>query len=130
MSAFDDANDLIRHAESAFADIRPAYDASLHAKAVTGTLRVQNKNFVENLRSAVDFAARGLFHLYGTSPKANPKIYFPYTPGILSRRALPAGRLARLGATPDLHHGLLTSAWSRRAMLRRPRRGSGRNVSR
>src|SRR2546426_12503148 len=26
--------------------------------------------------------------------------------GILSRRALPAGRLARLGATPDFHHGL------------------------
>src|SRR5712664_2339694 len=32
------------------------------------------------------------------------------TPGILGRRALPAGRLARLGATPDFHHGLLASA--------------------
>ena len=30
------------------------------------------------------------------------------TPGILGRRALPAGRLARLGATPDVHHGLVT----------------------
>src|SRR3989442_10535656 len=30
------------------------------------------------------------------------------TPGILSRRALPSGRLARLGATPDFHHGLLS----------------------
>ena len=29
------------------------------------------------------------------------------TGGILSRRALPARRLARLGATPDFHHGLL-----------------------
>src|SRR3989454_5385614 len=29
------------------------------------------------------------------------------TPGILGRRALPAGRLARLGATPDFHRGLL-----------------------
>jgi hypothetical protein len=28
-------------------------------------------------------------------------------PDILSRRALPPGRLAGLGATPDLHHGLL-----------------------
>jgi hypothetical protein len=28
------------------------------------------------------------------------------TPGILGRRALPAGRLARLGATPDFRHGL------------------------
>src|SRR3989449_1830165 len=30
------------------------------------------------------------------------------TPGILGRRALPAWRLARLGATPDFHHGLLS----------------------
>ena len=32
------------------------------------------------------------------------------TPGILGRRALPAGRPARLGATPDVHHGLLGRA--------------------
>src|SRR5436309_9743931 len=30
-----------------------------------------------------------------------------HAPGMLGRRALPAGRLARLGATPDFHHGLL-----------------------
>ena len=28
-------------------------------------------------------------------------------PDVLGRRALPAGRLASLGATPDLPHGLL-----------------------
>src|SRR5688572_19070569 len=32
------------------------------------------------------------------------------TAGILSRRALPAGRLARLGATPAFHHGPLDLA--------------------
>src|SRR5438034_6694907 len=32
----------------------------------------------------------------GVAPPSN-------TPGILGRRALPAGRLARLGATPDFH---------------------------
>jgi hypothetical protein len=31
------------------------------------------------------------------------------TPGILSRRALPSRRLARLGATLDFHHGLLAN---------------------
>jgi len=36
----------------------------------------------------------------GVAPPSN-------TPGILGRRALPAGRLARLGATPNFHHGLL-----------------------
>src|ERR1700730_16867312 len=30
-----------------------------------------------------------------------------HTPGILTRPALPAGRIAGLGATPDFHHGLL-----------------------
>jgi hypothetical protein len=28
-------------------------------------------------------------------------------PDILGRRALPAGRIPGLGATPDFHHGLL-----------------------
>lgn len=78
MGAFDDANELIRHAEGDLVKIREAYDASLHAQEVSGTLRVQIKNFVENLRSALDFAARGLFEKYGSSPKTNPKIYFPY----------------------------------------------------
>jgi hypothetical protein len=78
MSAFDDANELIKHAESDLAKIGKAYEASLHAKEVTGTLRVQIKNSVENLRSALDFCAHGLFDRYGSSPKTNPKIYFPY----------------------------------------------------
>jgi len=30
---------------------------------------------------------------------------------VLGRRALPAGRLTGLDATPDLHHGLLTDVW-------------------
>ena len=30
-------------------------------------------------------------------------------PDILARRALPAGRIAALGATPDFHHGLLAA---------------------
>jgi hypothetical protein len=34
----------------------------------------------------------------------------PDTAGTLSRRALPAGPLARRGATPDVHHGLLACA--------------------
>jgi outer membrane protein OmpA-like peptidoglycan-associated protein len=38
----------------------------------------------------------------GVAPPSN-------TAGILSRRAWPAGRLARLGATPDFRHGLLAS---------------------
>src|SRR6267154_1806761 len=40
----------------------------------------------------------------GVAPPSN-------TPGILGRRALPSGRLARLGATPDFHHGLLDTGY-------------------
>ena len=78
MSTFDDANELIRHAEGVFAKIREAYETSLHAKTVSAPLRVEIKNFVENLRSALDFAARGLFDRYGSAKRPNPKIYFPY----------------------------------------------------
>lgn len=78
MSAFDDAKELIRHAEGDLAKIRQAYEASLHAKAVSGSLLVQIKNFFENIRSALDFSAGGLFERYGSSKKADPKIYFPY----------------------------------------------------
>jgi len=40
---------------------------------------------------------------------ATPQI-FPIIPDILGRRASPSRRLARLGATPDFHHGLLAPA--------------------
>lgn len=73
MGVFDDATDLILHGEGDFAKIRQAYDASLHAKAVSGTLRVQIKNLVENLRSALDCAGRGLFDRYGSSSKRAPR---------------------------------------------------------
>jgi hypothetical protein len=42
---------------------------------------VQIKNLVENLRSALDLAGRGLFDRYGSSSKASPKIYFPWSMG-------------------------------------------------
>jgi hypothetical protein len=77
MASFDDAGELIQHAERHFPKIREAYEQSLRAKVVSATLRVEIKNFLENLRSALDFAARGLFERYGRSA-GKPKIYFPY----------------------------------------------------
>src|SRR6266446_1603280 len=59
----------------------------------------------------------------GVAPPSN-------TPGILSRRALPAGRLARLGATPDFHHGLLGARklFRRRAPRARRNRSESRSL--
>src|SRR6202023_4094446 len=42
-----------------------------------------------------------------------PPSNIPDIPDILGRHALPAGRLAVLGATPDFHHGLLDGALGR-----------------
>ncbi|MEO5630445.1 MAG: hypothetical protein ABIR69_00990 [Nitrospiraceae bacterium] len=49
---------------------------------------MQIKNLVENLRSALDLAGRGLFDRYGSSSKASPKIYFPWPMGRAAGAAL------------------------------------------
>ena len=51
--------------------------------------------------SPAAFGGRGILS-GGVAPRSN-------MPNILPRRALPASRLARLGATRDFHHGLLGS---------------------
>lgn len=113
MSAFDDATELINHAASDLATIREAYEASLHAKQVSGSLKVKIKNCVENVRSALDFSARGLFDKYGSSPKANPKIYFPYAGATQDREAfVKSGRIEAcipgIGASrPDVVQSLM-----------------------
>ena len=58
MSAFDDAKELIRHAEGDLAKIHQAYETSLHAKAVSGSLLVQIKNFFENQKKKRELRQR------------------------------------------------------------------------
>jgi hypothetical protein len=78
MTQFDDAEALLQHAEKQLGDIRDAYEASLQEKKIKPELLIEIKNFLENLRSSLDFSAHALFALYGSSPKSNPNIYFPY----------------------------------------------------
>jgi hypothetical protein len=78
MSYFDDANLLIQHARKHFAEIERAYSASLSEKAVKPTLLIEIKNFMENLRSSLDFTAHGIFQKYGISSSPSQKVYFPY----------------------------------------------------
>jgi hypothetical protein len=56
MAGFDDARDLIVHAATDLAKIRKDYEQALHAQNISASLRVDIKNFFENLRSALDFA--------------------------------------------------------------------------
>lgn len=78
MSQFDEARDLLGHAGEELAAIQNLYQKSLDEKSIKSVLLIAIKNFMENLRSALDFTARGLYYKYGAPTKATPRIYFPY----------------------------------------------------
>ena len=78
MSYFEDAHTLVNHCESKIGFLRTLHAQCLADQAIKPEFQVELKNFVENLRSALDYCARGLFDKYGKSRAANPKIYFPY----------------------------------------------------
>jgi len=78
MSYFNDAKELIKHAENQFDKIKKVYEQSLREKSIKSELLIDIKNLMENLRSALDFTAHGLFIKYGDQAISNPKIYFPY----------------------------------------------------
>ncbi|MDO9097175.1 MAG: hypothetical protein Q7U60_03535, partial [Candidatus Methanoperedens sp.] len=78
MSCFDDAKALVDHSKETFKRITEIYNQSLKEKEIKSTLLIEIKNFMENLRSALDYTAHGVFDKYGSSYKGDPKIYFPY----------------------------------------------------
>lgn len=78
MGHFEDAAELVNHAKQTLPKIKQAYDESLHEQTVKPVLLIEIKNLMENLRSALDFSAYGLFDVYGSSATSNPRIYFPY----------------------------------------------------
>ncbi|HEY1030787.1 MAG TPA: hypothetical protein VGD89_03385 [Flavipsychrobacter sp.] len=77
MKYFDEAKELLAHSENSLKAIENDYKKSLNDKNVNSTLLISIKNLMENLRSALDFVAHGLYEKYGNS-STNPKIYFPY----------------------------------------------------
>jgi hypothetical protein len=78
MSHFDDAKHLIEHCKPTLEKIKKYYSESLHDKTIKPTMLIEIKNFMENLRSALDFSANGLYDKYGDKTKKADKIYFPY----------------------------------------------------
>lgn len=77
MDYFRNAMELINHATDSFSKIKRAYGDSLHDKTIKPTLLIEIKNFMENLRSALDYSAHGLFDKYGNKTETQ-NIYFPY----------------------------------------------------
>jgi len=77
MGFVEDAKSLIEDCESKIELIRNEYDNSLKEKEIKPKLLIQIKNFMENLRSALDFTAHYLFDNYGDNT-SQQNIYFPY----------------------------------------------------
>jgi len=77
MSYFDDAKNLVGHAKTLFQKIKQTYDESLNEQKVNPSLLIDIKNLMENLRSALDFTAHGIFDKYGDKSYTG-NIYFPY----------------------------------------------------
>jgi len=78
MNHFDDARKLVQYAKDQLVEIEREYYSSLSENAVRTGLLINIKNFMENLRSSLDFTAHGLFQKYGFSASTKPNIYFPY----------------------------------------------------
>lgn len=73
-------NALLMKAEKQLNEIQEEYDKSLHAKNISNILKVDIKNYCENLRSVLDYLAHTTREIY--CPKANVKsrFYFPIFP--------------------------------------------------
>jgi hypothetical protein len=68
---------LIRKSREAYAELKKAYDASLHEKSIREDLKVDIKNVFENLRSCLDYLAHEIFDAFCKGAKKPDRLYFP-----------------------------------------------------
>jgi len=87
MARQSDITALIAKAEQQLQQIMKEYDAALHAQTIAAPLKVDIKNYCENLRSVLDYLAHSVREKY--CPKENPKdiFYFPITPDVSQYKA-------------------------------------------
>jgi len=78
MHSFSDALNLIDYSKAGFNLLKVEYTRSTEHKRITLGLPIKIKNFLENLRSALDFSAHNLYEKFGNPSKPPKIIYFPY----------------------------------------------------
>lgn len=76
--SFENAQQLVTHCEESWSGLTLLHDESIARHTVEPALQIEVKNFVENLRSALDYCAVELFRRYGGSKKPSQHIFFPY----------------------------------------------------
>jgi hypothetical protein len=81
-SRFQDAAALVRRAKERLPGLRAAYEKAIAAGEVSAELKMDVKEIIDCLRSALDYCARELYERYGAPTKkgTKPKVYFPIAP--------------------------------------------------
>jgi len=77
---------LLRKARTDFAELKAAYESSLHEKTIREDLRVSIKNIFENLRSCLDYVAHDIFESKCSAAKKPDRLYFPIRPSVAEFR--------------------------------------------
>jgi hypothetical protein len=80
MSRKADITALLSKADRQLAAIVKEYSASLHKQSVDPALRVDIKNYCENLRSVLDYLANDIREKFCQSANPNARIAFPILP--------------------------------------------------
>lgn len=75
---------LLTKAKKLLISIEAEYKNSLNAKEIGQELKVDIKNFCENLRSVLDYLAREIFEGYCAKKKRQKRLYFPISPDLKS----------------------------------------------
>lgn len=84
--------------------IEGEYNKSLHAKMIDPNLKIDIKNFCENLRSVLDYLVRDIREKYCPSASIGEKFYFPIFPNESQFRAQMSRWFPNLQvASPDLY---------------------------
>ena len=78
MEYFVQAQQLLDNSRQRLQTLKGAYEASVRDQCVKPDLLIEVKNFLENLRSALDYSAHGLVERYGIPPTKVRQIQFPY----------------------------------------------------
>ena len=63
-------------------DIESEYRASLQASAISVNLKIDIKNFCENLRSVLDYLAHDIHEAHCSTAKPDDRFYFPILPDV------------------------------------------------
>ncbi len=99
----EDIKALLNRAEKDLHKIESQYDASLRNQSISADLKIDIKNFCENLRSVLDYLAHEIRETCCPTAKAQERFYFPIFPDQAQFEAQMARWFANLDiACPDL----------------------------